>query len=267
MQPLSYFFISPLIYVQIGFYFAVGIGMGLIMRKKIGALQHWQIFAVGMMGMVGIYILAYILTTGYMESTMHPLWMAFFALVALGCFRLINHKGIATILFLSGMPLVLSSFYFIVQWIMGNQWGSVGKIHLGIVPLVLVLTGGVTMVIYVLGRWQQIPWVFNGINLSLIFGHMIDGWTSYLAVVDPLNMGISYGEKHPIPLFLMEIGNGIAYPLTKILVIFAIIYGTDVYLKADLANRPTLTNLVKFFVLILGLSPGLRDVLRIIMGI
>ena len=107
----------------------------------------------------------------------------------------------------------------------------------------------------------------SGINLSLVFGHMIDAWTSYLAVVDPLGMGISYGEKHPIPLFLMEIGNGIAYPVAKLLVVIAIIFGTDVYLKEDLADRSTLTNLAKFFVLVLGLSPGLRDVLRIIMGI
>jgi len=80
-------------------------------------------------------------------------------------------------------------------------------------------------------------------------------------------MGISYGEKHPIPLFLMEVGNGIAYPLVKLLVVIIIIFGIDVYLKEDLRSHTRLTNLVKFFVLILGISPGLRDVLRISMGV
>jgi len=266
-RPLSYFFISPLIYAQIGFYFMGGIAVGLIIRRKNTLRQQWEMLATVIVVMIASYSVVYTLAADFMESTMHPGWMVVFGLISLGCFRLWKHKKVSATLFSIGMLLVLTSMYFIGSWIAGNQWGTVGDIHLSIVPLVLALTCGVIIVVYILGLRQRIPWLVSGINLSLIFGHMIDGWTSYLAVVDPLNMGISYGEKHPIPLFLMEIGNGIAYPLAKLLVVIIIIFGTDVYLKEDLADHARLTNLVKFFVLILGLSPGLRDILRIIMGI
>jgi uncharacterized membrane protein len=265
-QPLSYFFISPLIYAQIGFYFLGGIGIGLLMRRKKDPYARWRLIFFVMAVMVASYVIAYLTTADHMKLTMHPGWMIIFILISMGCFYLWKKQGLAATLFSMGLPLVLSSFYYIGQWILGNQWDTVGTMHLIVIPLVLTLTLGIILLIYILGRWRQIPWLVSSINLSLIFGHMIDGWTSYLAVVDPLGIGISYGEKHPIPLFLMEIGNGIAYPVAKLLVIIAIIFGTDVYLKEDLADRTTLTNLAKFFVLILGLSPGLRDILRIVMG-
>jgi len=37
--------------------------------------------------------------------------------------------------------------------------------------------------------------------------------------------------------------------------------------KEELKERLTLANLIKFFILILGIAPGLRDMLRIAMGI
>jgi len=41
----------------------------------------------------------------------------------------------------------------------------------------------------------------------------------------------------------------------------------DVYLKDELGEKPLLAGLIKFFILVLGLAPGLRDMLRIVMGI
>ena len=41
----------------------------------------------------------------------------------------------------------------------------------------------------------------------------------------------------------------------------------DIYLKNELKNYMTLTNLLKIVILILGFSPGLRDLLRVTMGV
>jgi len=85
--------------------------------------------------------------------------------------------------------------------------------------------------------------------------------------VNPLGMEISYGEKHPIPSFLMGHFYGLAYPLAKLAIIAGVIYAMDSYLKSELKEKPILSGLIKFFILVLGLAPGLRDMLRILMGI
>lgn len=266
-RPLAYLFISPLIYAQVGIYFAVGIAAGLLMRRKKGPSQQGQVLILLLAGVAVGYTLAYLAFDQYLATSLHPLWMVAFAAGALGTFYLWKKREVAATLFALGTMLVLPSLYFIGVWVTGERWGESHEVHLAIIPLVIVLTLLVVVGVYALGRWRRLPWLTAGINLSLVFGHMVDGWTSYLAVVDPLNMGIGYGEKHPLPLFLMEAGSGVAYPLVKLVVVLAIIYGIDVYLHKDVAERPILTGLIKFFVLILGLSPGLRDMLRIIMGI
>ncbi|HDS58957.1 MAG TPA: DUF63 family protein [Thermoplasmatales archaeon] len=265
-RPLAYLFISPLIYAQIGFYFAVGIAAGLLVQRKKNPGEQRRLLVLLLAGVAASYTLAHLMADRYLAISLHPLWMVAFATVALGAFYLWKNKDMVATLFSLGTMLVLPSLYFIAVWMAGERWGTAGEVHLAVIPLVLVLTLAGVLGVYALGRWRRLPWLTAGVNLSLVFGHLIDGWTSYLAVVDPLGMGISYGEKHPLPLFLMEAGNGIAYPLAKMAVALIIIYGTDVYLRQDLAERPILTGLIKFFVLILGLSPGLRDMLRILMG-
>jgi uncharacterized membrane protein len=46
-----------------------------------------------------------------------------------------------------------------------------------------------------------------------------------------------------------------------------VIYVFDVYYKEELKNHLTLVNLLKIGILILGFSPGLRDLLRVTMGV
>ena len=58
----------------------------------------------------------------------------------------------------------------------------------------------------------------------------------------------------------MKNAYGIGFPAVKFLVVVGVIYAID-----DL--KPNLKNIIKFFVLFLGLSPGLRDVLRIFIGV
>jgi len=46
-----------------------------------------------------------------------------------------------------------------------------------------------------------------------------------------------------------------------------VIYVFDVLYKDELKNYITLVNLLKIGIIILGFSPGLRDLLRVIMGV
>ena len=149
----------------------------------------------------------------------------------------------------------------------GERWSSAKEIYFMIIPIVIILSSFITFITFLFAKMIKSEAFASPLNLSLLFSHMIDGWTSYLAVVDPFKMGLDYGEKHPLPLFLMERLYGFSYPLLKFVIVIAIIYAIDIYLKKELQGRLSLTNLIKFFILILGFSPGLRDMLRIAMGI
>jgi len=106
----------------------------------------------------------------------------------------------------------------------------------------------------------------NPLNLAMLFGHLMDGLASYISIKDPLGMGLSYSEKHPASNVLLGIW-GPLFPIVKFLLIIAVIYVFDVLYKDELKNHLTLVNLLKIGILILGFSPGLRDLLRVTIGV
>ena len=57
------------------------------------------------------------------------------------------------------------------------------------------------------------------------------------------------------------------FPIVKFLLILGIIYLFDVSFKKELVQYQRLINLLKIGILILGFSPGLRDLLRVTMGV
>jgi uncharacterized membrane protein len=122
-----------------------------------------------------------------------------------------------------------------------------------------------------------IAWVFrkhdtirvykNPLNLSMLAGHLIDGITSYVSIYDPLSMRLpSYIEKHPASNSLMELWPPL-FPMVKFLLIIMVIYVFDVAYKNELTKYSRLINLLKIGIFILGVSPGLRDLLRVTMGV
>ena len=101
----------------------------------------------------------------------------------------------------------------------------------------------------------------------MIVGHMIDGLTSYVSIYDPLNMGLPrYIEKHPASNFLMELWPPL-FPIVKFILIILVIYVFDILYKDELKKYANLVGLIKIGILILGFSPGLRDLLRVTMGV
>ena len=79
-------------------------------------------------------------------------------------------------------------------------------------------------------------------------------------------MGLSYAEKHPASNVLLEIW-GPLFPIVKFVLIIVVVYVFDVLYKDELKDHMTLVNLLKIGILILGFSPGLRDLLRVTMGV
>jgi uncharacterized membrane protein len=134
------------------------------------------------------------------------------------------------------------------------------------VCLVSIVTFIVYLVSYIFRKNEKIVVYKNPLNIAIIFGHLLDGITSYISIKDPLNMGLSYAEKHPASNLLLELW-GPLFPIVKFLLVIIIIYVFDILYKDELKSYKILVNLLKIGILILGFSPGLRDLLRVTIGV
>lgn len=217
-EPLIYWFISPLIYLQIAAYALLFLFLGYYLERK---------------------------------------------------FK-IPKLNVNNVIFLGGLIFLIPSLYLIARWIIGDQWGVTTGVRFDvfsiILTLVLLIVFLVFLFAYIFRKNEKIAVYKNPLNLAMLFGHLIDGLTSYVSIKDPFSMGLMYSEKHPASNALLEIW-GPLFPIVKFLLIMLIIYVFDILFKDDLKNYNTLVNLLKIGILILGFSPGLRDLLRVTMGV
>ena len=95
------------------------------------------------------------------------------------------------------------------------------------------------------------------INFSIVLAHLFDASTTYVAVEY-----FNYVEQHVLPNALNQLFDTYLtlFPM-KIIVIVAVLYIIDQYFD-DL----TIKNLLKLAVFVLGLAPGLRNILTLILG-
>jgi uncharacterized membrane protein len=103
----------------------------------------------------------------------------------------------------------------------------------------------------------------HGGNLILFFAHFLDASATFVGVDL-----YGYWEKHVLPRMLIGLFNSAAIMfLLKFLVVLAVIYVLDLAYKDDLKDYPALRGLIKLCILILGIAPGVRDMLRLAMGV
>ena len=113
-----------------------------------------------------------------------------------------------------------------------------------------------------------------GMNLALVAGHMVDGLSTWVALNDPLGFGIpAYSEKHPFSDFLLRYWDGFLFPATKLLMVLVVAWLMDREFLTPAADgrsfhdERNMVGLVKMAIFVLGFAPGLRDLLRLSMGV
>ena len=195
--------------------------------------------------------------------------------IALGHYLEIYFKHryitIPNVLFISGFLILLPLLFFMGQWFIGNQWSTSHGVRFDIFVLISGLVALIVFGVYVFSRVfknnEKISVYSESFNLALIMGHMIDGITTYVSIYDPLNMGLPfYSEKHPASDFLMQVWPPL-FPIVKFILIIIVIYVFDILYKKELKNYRHFVNLLKTVIFILGFAPGLRDLLRVMMGV
>jgi uncharacterized membrane protein len=216
--PITYWFISPLIYLQIAIYAIIFLLLGYYLEKK------------------------------YKKQKI----------------------TVNKVVFIGGMVFLIPSIALITSWILGYQWGDTSGVRFDVFLIVIGLILLITSLVYLFAHFfkhkKELVVYKNPLNLAMLAGHLLDGITSYISIKDPFSMGLYYSEKHPASNFLLEVW-GPLFPIVKFLLIIIVIYVFDILYREELRKYSGLINLLKIAILILGFSPGLRDLLRVTMGV
>lgn len=218
-----------------------------------------------------------------------PLWVALSAAVAFFALRIMSERNRAiepwypVVTFSIGWFLT-ALIYYGSYW--NNPWPpKTPDFDLNFaIWLVPGLAGAVTGVVFLVARQlkargKEAAGAFlQPINLFLVFSQMVDAFSTAVGVdlstyiekhvlseavregFERLSRGIgwSFGEEHP---------TFIGFASVKLAVSLLVIYAIDVSGKEDTKRMPTLMNLVKMAVIIVGIGPGVRNTLRMTLGI
>lgn len=101
-------------------------------------------------------------------------------------------------------------------------------------------------------------------NSFLIGVHMFEATTTFVALQFPKQLGVSYFEQHVVAGFVTGVLGPASFFLLKIIVVPIVLYYLDKEFKPQEYEKK---NFLKIIVLILGLGPGLRNFLRMVMGV
>ncbi len=114
----------------------------------------------------------------------------------------------------------------------------------------------------------------NPVNLIMVFGQAADGMMTSLGI-DVFH----YTEKHVLPAFLIQFVESLNLPApfgdysativmipVKILIVLLVVWLIDYSAGEENAARHNLIGLVKLAIIMVGLSPGVRDAIRLAMG-
>ena len=132
----------------------------------------------------------------------------------------------------------------------------------------LIFMGIAFLVLYITNKYMDNnnDYVFSNIaqkvldhkiDFSIVLTHLFDASTTYVAVEY-----FNYAEQHVLPNALNQLFNTYLtlFPM-KIIVIVAVLYIIDQYF-----DDSTIKNLLKLTVFVLGLAPGLRNILTMAIG-
>lgn len=276
-EPAVYWFISPLIYFQTTLYVLIFLFLGYYVQKKTFTRRKTLFILLSVFVLIDVFytIIIWALGIDYGASIIEP--GIFYVLSILAClpflYRLIKKQTITinTVVFSGGLQVVLPCFFLIGRWMTGDQWsvsyGTYPNVFLLVIGLIALIVFLVYLIAWIYRKHDTIRVYMEPLNLSMIAGHLIDGITSYVSIYDPLSMGLpSYIEKHPASNSLMELWPPL-FPIVKFLLIIMVIYVFDIAYKKELTKYSRLVNLLKIGIFILGVSPGLRDLLRVTLGV
>jgi uncharacterized membrane protein len=165
------------------------------------------------------------------------------------------------------IPLFLVAYWCIYPGAWGQSSGTIDlhPLQLAIIPTIAAAaTALVWLLLGYIGRLKKsLSPLSSGVAAMVFSGHMLDAAATYVAID-----WYTYGEKHVLANSLIKAtGTALVMFPMKAVAIGATLYILLVGFKEELEKDPLLKGLLMAALLILGLSPGLRDMFRLVMGV
>jgi uncharacterized membrane protein len=289
-HPLVYLFISPLIYVVTGLAaLALLITAHRISTYNIAKAEPYRLVIILIAVTLAVINFCFILIYFNSDWTNYQINPAFTIAASIAGFIVIFfyiHKnpdetipmplafGIFGIVLLSYPAAAVGAWYSSPSdWITAYYTSSfedtvifrpfVIPVILGLSIMGTAIWAAASRLISTRTKWYQAKFFRSGTNLALVFGQFTDASATFIAI-DYYN----YWEKHVVPGFLIGVLNtGAVMFILKVAALIFAIYILDIALKKELEKHSQIVWLVKLAVLVLGLAPGTRDMLRLAMGV
>jgi len=166
-------------------------------------------------------------------------------------------KSFLTFYTLAGIMSAFVVLLVLFAW--GITYAHVDLFILAIIPLMaLTATFLVWACMRYLLRWE---YVTDPLYLILIFGQLLDASATSYGI--DLHPSVRYIEQHVVGSGLIELTHTafVMFPL-KLVVLFPAIYIMELYRKE--AN-PAFWHLVLLAMIVVGLAPGIRDMMRMVL--
>jgi uncharacterized membrane protein len=276
---IQYLFISPIIYISIIAIFSLTVVAGIFAKRRKEGMQK-KFVCLPFCILVGIFLMLHFIAFALFPSNFIfipppflPIAFAALMVVAYCASLRMGSDPLRSSILFAGFFFVLWSTSFVIAFFYSPEWQSIALSRtahsLGTNPLELLIipgiAAGVTGCMAAIGFIGKGKTVFlsSPLNLILIFSHLLDGVATYRGIDL-----YGYAEKHVLPTFFIEIfGSAAIMILIKLVLVILILILIDILFKRELMAYPNLTNIMKFVIIFLGLAPGVRDTLRISMGV
>lgn len=282
-EPFVYLFISPLIYFVIGAVIISVLFYSIFLERKKEFSGKSKLILTGMIWLVFdvVYIFVYLFDSYGFNYMVHPIVPIIFSMVIFS-FLISDYVkrqefDAFLTLFLFGLFLLTFTIFIIMLWPNVDSWKDAyleaqAITEVNTEPLagvmVILISVGITFCTYIIAKLlrkkRKIVEIFmNPINLLIIFGQTFDAVATFVGVDF-----YGYSEKHPIPdFFFQTFGTSAVFIPIKLTLACLIVYIMDLSFKDELSNYPILKGLIKIVIIVLGLGPGTRDMLRMMMGV
>ncbi|QYZ78786.1 DUF63 family protein [Methanofollis formosanus] len=156
----------------------------------------------------------------------------------------------------TGIVLSVASFLLLMYW--GATHTQIDLFVLFVIPAMAVVTTAIVWgALRYLAGWE---YVAEPLYTLLIFGHMLDASaTSFGIDLHPLH----YVEQHVVGSHLIGLtGTAFSMFLLKLVVIVPAIYILELYRKE---GSPAFWHLVLLAMIVVGMAPGIRDLMRMVL--
>ena len=282
--PIVYLFIAPIIYIFIGVVviFIILLGAGIRNYSNRTNLFNGLLLVIStFVALDIIYIFIFFIFNDQFTYILNPLipvgLSILIILIFIKCTKIMKRFEISIFLLAIGLLFLFICMIVLAQWQTIPSWsdayfsanpGKEVKLQPMAFLLVCALAFAATFIVYLIvnifkPKYPKILPFISGVNLLLFFGHFLDASATFIAIDY-----YGYAEKHVLPTFLIQLFNTASIMLVlKAIIVVLVVYFIDILYKKDFQQNPTLTGLVKIAILVLGLGPGLRDILRLGIGV